>query len=242
LNTHGERNGFYRKKAYKNMMSLWKKSCIVVVFVLIVPLVSARGTDARVVLVTGFEPFGSQVINPSQLIAEALNGSMLDGAEVIGVVLPVDFNRSVEEAIQTIQSTHPDLVVSLGLDARAKTIEVEKIGINLKRYQKDDGSWSFLQRIDKKGPFLRMTTLPTRDIARNIRDRGIPAKQSFFAGLYVCNALYYGLLGYTMNQMVNTTVLFIHVPLLDSQDPHGVSLEVLIEAVKIAIQTSLHSC
>ena len=220
-------------------MSLRKKSCIVVLFILIVPLVPAMGTDARVVLVTGFEPFGSYAVNPSQLVAEALNGSMVYGAEVIGVVLPVDFNGSVMEAIQAIEHTHPDLVVGLGLDARAKTIEVEKISINLKRYQKDDGSWSFPQRIDRKGPFLRITTLPNWEIVQNIRDAGIPAKQSFFAGLYVCNALYYGLLGYTMNQMLNTTVLFIHVPLLDSQDPHGMPLETLIDAAKIAIQTSL---
>lgn len=220
-------------------MSFWKKPCIVVLFILIVPLASATVTDARVVLVTGFKPFGSYTVNPSQLIAESLNGSTMYGADVIGVVLPVDFNRSVEEAIQTIEHTHPDLVVCLGLDARAKAIEVEKIGMNLKRYQKNDGSWSFPQRINTNGPFLRITTLPTREITRSIRDAGIPAKQSFFAGLYICNALYYGLLGYTVNQMLNTTVVFIHVPFLDSQDPQGLPLETLIDAVKIAIQISL---
>lgn len=221
------------------MMCVRKQARVCAIFFFIVALSSMTRADARVVLVTGFEAFGSHAVNPSQLIAEALNGSTLYGAEVIGVVLPVDFNRSVEQAIQKIELSHPDLVVSLGLFASTQSVEVETIGVNLKRYQKEDGSWSFPQRINRNGPFLRTTSLPTREIASKIRDAGIPAKQSFFAGLFICNALYYGVLGYAVDQQLNMTVVFIHVPLLDSQDPQGMSLEKMIDAVKIAIQLGL---
>ncbi len=71
------------------------------------------------------------------------------------------------------------------------------------------------------GPFLRITSLKTSEIARKIRDADIPAKQSFFAGSYICNALFYGVLGYAKEQNLNTSIGFIHVPLLDSQDPIG---------------------
>lgn len=196
---------------------------------------------APVVLVTGFEPFQNYTVNPSQMIAEALNGSSLAGAEIVGVVLPVDFNESVILAEQSIEQYHPMLVLSIGLVATSSTIKVEKIGMNLKRYQKDDGSWSFPRLIDKKGPFLRISPLNTKDIVDEIKKAQIPAHQSIFAGTYVCNSLFYQLLGYVHEQNLTTKVGFIHVPLLDSQDPQGLPLQIMVNAVKIAIQTSLLS-
>ena len=115
----------------------------------------------------------------------------------------------------------------------------EKIGVNVKRYPRDNGRWSFPQRIDTNGPFLRITSLKTTEIVRKIRDAEIPVKQSFFAGLYNCNALFYELLGYAKEQNLTTSIGFIHVPLLDSQDPGGMSLEKMVDAVEIAIQESL---
>ena len=211
----------------------------IVIFILVVPFGICSATDPKIVLVTGFEPFGMYSTNPSQVIAETLNGSTLNDAEIIGIVLPVNFTTSVVRAIEAVELYHPDVVISLGLNAKAKVIEVEKIGVNIKRYPKDDGSWSFPQRIDTQGPFLRITSLNTHDIARKIRDADIPSKQSFFAGSYICNALFYGVLGYAKDQNLNTSIGFIHVPLLDSQDPEGMPLGMMVDAVKIAIQESL---
>jgi pyroglutamyl-peptidase len=212
---------------------------VIGIFILVVPLGFSNGTGAKVVLVTGFEPFGVHTTNPSQVIAETLNGSTLNDAEIIGIVLPVNFTASVEKAREAIELYKPDAVISLGLNAKAEGIEVEKIGVNLKRYPKNDGCWSFPQRIDTKGPFLRITSLKTTEIMRKIRDAEIPAKQSFFAGSYICNALFYGLLGYAKDQNLTISIGFIHVPLLDSQDPEGMPLETMVSAVKIAIQESL---
>ena len=209
------------------------------IFILVVSFGVSSGTGAKVVLVTGFEPFGTYPINPSQVIAETLNGSTLHDAEIIGIILPVNFTTSVERAKEAIELYKPDVVISLGLNAKAEVIEVEKIGVNIKRYPKEDGSWSFPQRIDMNGPFLRITSLKTSEIARKIRDADIPAKQSFFAGSYICNALFYGVLGYAKEQNLNISIGFIHVPLLDSQDPTGMPLESMVEAVKIAVQECL---
>ena len=49
------------------------------------------GSFAPIVLITGFEPFNGYEINPSQLIAETLNGQNIEDAEIIGIVLPVNF-------------------------------------------------------------------------------------------------------------------------------------------------------
>jgi pyroglutamyl-peptidase len=222
-------------------------SCLAILGVLIicVPLVISGASAGDVVLVTGFEPFGLYAPNPSQLIAESLNGTTLNGAEIIGIVLPVDFNESVEKAFHAIEQYHPDLVLSLGLAARSNMIKIENIAVNFKRYPRDDGTWSFPKRIDKYGPFLRFSTLPTREITRRMQVIGIPARQSVFAGTYICNALFYGIGGYVKENCMNISYGFIHVPLLDSQDPNGIPLETLVEAVTLAINVSLgehHLC
>jgi len=196
------------------------------------------GTGTKIVLVTGFESFGSYTTNPSQVITETLNGSILANATIIGIVLPVNFSTSVERVRAAIEQYHPDVVWSLGLNAKSRVIEVEKIGVNFKRYQRDDGTWSFPRRIEKNGPYIRLTSLNTQDIVRTIRQANIPAKQSFFAGMYVCNAVFYEVLGYVKNQELNTSVGFIHVPLMDSQHPQGLPIETQLNAVKIAIEAS----
>jgi len=220
-------------------MSLRQVLLIIGIFILVVPFGTLSASGTKTVLVTGFEPFGSYTTNPSQVVAETLNGSTLTDAEIIGIVLPVNFTTSVERVIAAIEQYDPDIVISLGLNAKSHVIEVEKIGFNVKRYPKDDGTWSFPQRIEKNGPFIRLTSLNTQDIARIMQQAHIPAKQSFFAGTYVCNAVFYGVLGYTKSQDLNTSVGFIHVPLLDSQDPQGLPVEALVDAVKIAIEASL---
>jgi pyroglutamyl-peptidase len=154
-------------------------------------------------------------------------------------VLPVDFNASVERATQAIEQYHPVLVISMGLAARSHSINVEKIGINLKRYPTGNSTWSFPRRIDPAGPLFRFSPLPTKDIVSKMRDVNISAHQSLFAGTYVCNAVFYQLLGYATTQNSSIKIGFIHVPLLDTQDPQGMTLETMVEAVKIAIQKSL---
>ncbi len=190
-------------------------------------------------LVTGFEPFGNYTVNPSELIAETLNGTMVGNASIVGMVLPVDFNSSVDMTVQAIEQYHPVLVISTGLNARSYTIKIEKIGVNLKRYPKGDGTWSFPRRILTTGPFLRITPLETHTIVREIRNAHISAQQSFFAGTYICNSLFYQTLCYVTDQQITTSVGFIHVPLLDSQDAQGMPLQQMIDAVKIGTQTSL---
>ncbi len=226
-------------RTYKNLMRLQRGLLVIGIFVLLFPIGMYNASGAQVVLVTGFEPFGNYTVNPSQLIAEVLNGSTLNDAEIVGVVLPVDFNESVEITTDAIQHYHPNLVMSLGLNARSQAIRVEKIGVNLKRYLKNDGTWSFPRRIDVSGPLLRFSPLHTVDIVRKIREANISVQQSCFAGTYICNALFYQLLGYVSEQNSSRKVGFIHVPLLDSQNPQGMPLEAMVDAVKIAIEVSL---
>jgi len=196
-------------------------------------------SDVAVVLVTGFEPFGKYDVNPSQLIAEALNGEYIDDIEIVGIVLPVDFDESVDIIVHAVEDYNPILVMSTGLAPGAVSIELEKIGVNLKIPLLNESSWLFPRRINPDGQFFRISPIDTRKATKELKEAGIPANQSFSAGIYVCNAVLYGTLGYIKDHKLSTIAGFIHVPLLNSQDPKGMELETMIEAIKLSINTSL---
>jgi pyroglutamyl-peptidase len=202
---------------------------------------SSATSCTPVVLVTGFGPFQNYTVNPSGLIAETLNGSSVAGALVVGVVLPVDYNESVAVAIHAIEQYKPVLVISCGLNPRAHDIHVENIGVNIRRYDTGNGHLSIPRRIEKTGPLFRASTLPINNVVRAIRGANISVQRSFYAGMYVCNNLFYELLKYTYGMNDSVAVGFLHVPLLSSQDPEGMPLEDMVDAVTLAIQTSLPS-
>ena len=227
------------------MKLIWKTTAIVIILSFLISSLaySISSTDFQIgsnkILVTGFEPFGTHEINPSQLIAETLDGQYINGAEIVGIVLPVDFEESVEVITQAIDDYAPIILISTGLAASRHTIDIEKWGINLKRLSKNESMWFIPRRLDPYGPIFRLSSIDTREIVRNIRNAGIPSKQSFFAGLYVCNAVLYGSLSYIFKHDLPIKTGFIHVPLLKSQDPNGMDLETMVEAVTLAIKTSL---
>jgi len=200
---------------------------------------STSNYEETTVLVTGFGPFDIYDVNPSQLIVETLNGRYINEAELIGIVLPVDFEESVNVTIQAIEDYDPVLVISVGLSPKAHSIEVEKIGVNLKQMPRDEREWLFPHRIDPDGPFFRLSSIDTREVVLALREVGIPAQQSFSAGMYICNAVLYKTLGYIENHDLPKKAGFIHVPLLISQDPNGMELETMVEAVEVSISSSL---
>jgi len=193
--------------------------------------------NETVIMVTGFDPFSIYDINPSELIAKELDGEIIENATVIGIILPVNFTESVEVATQAIETYNPDFVISLGLAAPASWIRVEKVGLNLRR--KNVSGRIIYTRLDPCGPLFRLSSIPTFYISRDIRRAWIPARQSFHAGIYICNALLYGVLGYIKENNLPIKMGFIHVPLLKSQDPKkGMDLEDMVKATRI----SLHVC
>jgi len=196
-------------------------------------------SEVPIVLVTGFEPFSKYDVNPSQLIAETLNGEYINDIEIVGIVLPVDFDESVDIVVQAIEDYDPLLVMSIGLAPGAVSIELEKIGVNLKTPLLNESSWLFPRRINPNGPFIRISPINTRKVTKELREAKIPAHQSYSAGIYVCNAVLYGTLGYIKDHELSTRAGFIHVPLLNSQNPDGMKLETMIEAAILSINSSL---
>lgn len=193
--------------------------------------------DKDIILVTGFGPFDVYEINPSQLIAEELNGQTINGSEIIGIVLPVDFDASIENLTQAISLYNPRILISTGLSPRAKKMNIEKCGINIKMYPSFEKSWFIPRRLDRFGPFIRFSPFNTKEIVLSHKNAGIPSRQSYYAGFYICNAVLYGALGYIKEHELSTKAGFIHVPLLSTQNPKGMDLDTMVEGVKIAIKT-----
>jgi pyroglutamyl-peptidase len=189
----------------------------------------------NVVLITGFGPFDIYDINPSQLIVEELDGKFLEEVKIIGIILPVDFEESVNVLVNFIEENNPLFIISIGLSPSAKKIELEKIGINLKQSRNNGNIWTIPRLIDQDGPLFRISPIDFKQVLNDLRDSNIESKQSYFAGLYVCNTVLYQLLGYIENNNLTIKSGFIHVPLLDSQNPDGMNIQIMINAIEISI-------
>jgi pyroglutamyl-peptidase len=223
--------------------------CLVLVVLLLGPglaggYVSGSSGRVRVVLVTGFESFGNYSVNPSGEVAEALDGMWVDGDVVIvGFVLPVNFSAAVAMVDAAIDELQPVVVVSTGLNARLSgCVAVEHWGVNLMREPRGGGGWVLPRRLDPRGPWVRPVSIPVGVCVNDLREGGIPVRASWWAGVYVCNAVLYGELGHVQACGLNVSVGFVHVPLLDSQDPDGLPLSVLVDAVVHVVGCSLPSC
>ncbi len=203
---------------------------------------STMDEDPTIVLVIGFGPFLNHEVNPSELIAEELNGETINGAEIIGYSIQPNlsnFSESLEIAYNAIECFNPDFVFSIGLAAKFKNIRIEKIGYNLKIEIKENAS---LEKLIPKGCWLRFSPLPARKIVRELRREKIPSQISIYPGLSLCNGMLYSVLHYVDINDLSIKSGFIHVPLHKSEEnPDGMELETMVNATKIAIKVCLES-
>ncbi len=164
-------------------------------------------------LLTGFVPFLDFKVNPTEEIARELDGRVLGNYEVYGRVLPVEFAKTGEKAIQYFEEIQPDVVISLGLAGGRTKITPERIAINCSDGAADN-SGVVLQdaRIDHDGPDGYFTTLPIQKIVNSLQDSGLPAQISNTAGTYLCNFVMYKMLHHIHSRNKSTKAGFIHIP------------------------------
>ncbi|HEC81252.1 MAG TPA: pyroglutamyl-peptidase I [Thermoplasmatales archaeon] len=223
-----------------------RKHVIVTMFVLLLSVSAVNSVSAQwfngnkpfsvTVLVTGFESFNGYDVNPAQLIAEYLDGQMIKNVSVVGISVPVEWNNSIYTVTEVVKDLKPAAVISIGLAPNARFIRIEKNRFKHQSHDNKPGKKWVIQKVDPDGPPLLLTDLPTYHIAKEVRNADIPARQSFFAGTYICNNLFYGLLKYKYEKDPDLKVGFIHVPPLTSMDPKkGMSFDEMVKAVKLVI-------
>jgi pyroglutamyl-peptidase len=186
------------------------------------------------VLVTGFEPFDGSTVNPSQQLVEALSGDLAKA------LLPVSYARAADELRRAIAETEPDVVICFGQADGRTGISVERFAHNLDEATTTDndavaGSGA---PIDAHGPAAYSSTLPVDEIVAALRARGIPAAPSRDAGGFLCNHVFYVLMG-ELEGRPGARGGFIHVPLLPEQTLEqaaaSMPLDSLVQAAEIVI-------
>jgi len=199
------------------------------------------------VLVTGFEPFDSETINPSWEVARALHGWTCEGAGVHARQMPCVFGAALTALHEAIAALQPALVIAVGQAGGRCDFTPERVAINV-----DDGRIcdnAGRQPIDTPvvagAPAAYFSTLPIKSIVREVRAAGVPASVSNSAGTFVCNHLFFGLM-HRLASLPPGAVRggFIHIPFLPAQAARfpgepSLSLEMGMAALRIAVSTSL---
>lgn len=144
------------------------------------------------ILVTGFEPFGSDAENPTLLAVNALPET-LAGARILKRILPVSFQAAQRMVRAAVAQEGVDAAVLTGLAGGRAKISLERVAINVQdaRMPDNDGDCPVDLPIRAEGPAAYFATLPLRCIQAGLQDAGIPVEISNSAGTYVCNLAMY---------------------------------------------------
>jgi pyroglutamyl-peptidase I len=148
------------------------------------------------ILMTGFEPFGGEAVNPSWEVARALHGQSRGGAQITAVQLPCVFAQSLLALRQAIRRHRPQLVLCLGLAGNRSAISLERVAVNLcdARIADNAGAMPAGTPVVAGGPAACFTRLPVKALVQRLRHAGLPAELSLSAGSFVCNQVFYGLM------------------------------------------------
>lgn len=170
------------------------------------------------ILVTGFDPFGGDKINPAIEAVKKLPDTV-KGAEIIKLEIPTVFNKSAEVVKKAIEEHHPDYVLNVGQAGGRYALTPERVAININdgRIPDNEGYQPLGEPIHEDGETAYFTQLPIKAEAKAIREAGIPAEVSNTAGTYVCNHIMYQVQYMRDKDFPNIKAGFIHIPFLPEQ-------------------------
>ena len=189
-------------------------------------------------LITGFDPFGGDSINPAREAVMRLPARIGDW-EVIPMEVPTVFGLAAKRVLDQAKEIRPDAIICIGQAGGRSAITPEVIGINLREAPIPDNAGNRPENcpVVEGGPAAYFATLPVRKMVEAIKATGIPAALSYSAGAFVCNDLLYTLLHAYRDTSVQ--VGFIHIPYLPEQAREGIPslpLDTVVTALTEAIR------
>lgn len=202
---------------------------------------------AHRILLTGFEPFDQDRINPSWEVARALDGAQIAGAAVQALQLPCVFGAAVEVLHQGLAQWQPSLVICLGLAGGRASIMPERVAVNMDdaRIADNAGHQPIDVPVVRDAPAAYFSTLPIKAMVRQMREAGVPAAVSNTAGTFVCNHVFYALM-HRLARRAGPGVRggFIHVPALPEQAAQqqgmpSMGLEVQVQGIRAALHAAM---
>lgn len=197
------------------------------------------------VLLTGFDPFGGEPINPAEEAVKKVS-STIAGAEVIKLTIPTVRTKSLEAIEAAIEEHQPDIVISIGQAGGRFDITPERVAINIDdfRITDNEGNQPTDEPVFADGEAAYFTSLPVKAMVDHMQKNGIPASLSNTAGTFVCNHVMYGVLYMIDKKYPNIKGGFVHIPymtsqILDKRNMPSMSLEEIIKGLELLIEAAI---
>ena len=198
------------------------------------------------VLVTGFDPFGGESINPAWEAVKVIKDEIA-GAEIVKMQIPTVVGKSIAKIHDKMVEINPDIVIAVGQAGGRFGVTPERVAINVTdaRIPDNEGNQPIDEPIFEDGDAAYFSNLPVKAMVQEIKDAGYPSTLSNTAGTYICNHVMYGILYYIQKEFPNARGGFIHVPYAASQvinKPNTASMAIaditasLEAAIKAAVE------
>ena len=194
------------------------------------------------ILVTGFDPFGGESVNPAIEAVKRLP-DVIGGATIIRQEIPTSCVSSLQLIEALLIQHDPDVVLSVGQAGGRAAITVERVGINIDDFsiKDNDGNQICDEPIFADGPDAYFLNLQVKKMVERIQDRKIPAAVSNTAGTFVCNHVAYGTRYLIEKKYPGKRSGFIHIPYLPEQTVNkpgipSMGLEMIVEGLTAAIE------
>ncbi len=197
------------------------------------------------VLVTGFDPFGGEKLNPALEAIKSLP-SEIQGAEVRWLEVPTVFYKSAKILEEEIRIYQPDIVLCIGQAGGRKGLTPERVAINQDdaRIQDNEGNQPIDRPIQLDGPPAYFSSLPIKAMVQAIKEEGLPASVSNTAGTFVCNHLMYQVLYLVEKEFPTIKAGFMHIPymaeqVIDKPNTPAMDLVDIVRGIEAAIRATI---
>ena len=204
-------------------------------------------------LVTGFDAFGGDKVNPSSLAVRRLKRKLC-GLALHTVELPTSYARSAIVLRGAIHELKPDIVLGVGQAGGRTELCLERVAINVQdaRIKDNDGKQPIDRPVIRQGPAAYFSTLPIKACVAEMRKAGLPAAVSNTAGTFVCNHIFYAVMDMAEAHSMAFRGGFLHIPYIPEQAARqggapSMSLDDIVRGIEIVLavsavrQTDLHS-
>lgn len=199
------------------------------------------------ILVTGFDPFGGERINPAleavKLLSDEIEGHKIDKLEI-----PTVFHKSKEVVVEQLRQKEYDIVLAIGQAGGRFELTPERVGINIDdaRIPDNEGNQPIDEAIQTTGASAYFSNLPVKRMTEAIKSQGVPARLSNTAGTFVCNHILYQLGYLQATQFPNIKFGFIHVPFIpeqvtDKPEKPSMSIQTIAKGLKAALEAVIES-
>jgi pyroglutamyl-peptidase len=195
-------------------------------------------------LITGFDAFGDDKVNPSALAVRQLKRK-LGGVSLHTAVLPTSYARSAITLRGAIHEVRPDIVLCVGQAGGRAELCLERVAINVQdaRIKDNDGKQPIDRAVVRDGPAAHFATLPIKACVAEMRKAGLPAAVSNTAGTFVCNNVFYALMDLAARHPIPMKAGFLHIPYVPEQATRlgavpSMALEDIVRGIEIVVTVS----